>query len=435
MTRLGKVHLMIAFFALSNTGDSAIAATDTWREHRESAAEAIRLHKYQDAKTELEKALKDAELNLFQDDRIAESLSDLGRLHAAQGLDYQAEQYFKKALEQRDKTLPPTSNAVATNLEELSTSLMEQRKFDQAKPYLERLIDAQKKAVLTTSDHERLDKAYCRLYVLQREQHHYAKAKETLESLLVLRKTWHGENSEQVADVHNDLARINKEQHLFSQAATELNKALAIRKTLFGAESVSSDKTIDELATLDLTSGDFKAARPLYEESLKVRKKLYQNDDPRIAQTLDAISKCYAMDNKLANALDYATQARSSWELAEGANSAVVASSCDWIARLKLLQKDLDGAIESSKKALSIRETMQGKSTLEVARNLGDLAQLYSKAHHTELAVSTENQKKEILKKLLGIEKSPAYEQSSKDYDAIKQKLEKEGPQTRAEDS
>ena len=125
-SRTGSWLFGFLIFVLSPL--SAIAQGPVWQRHMEAGARAYEQGRYAEAQRRLQAALKEAEALASESVHVAETLHGLGVVYSAQDRYADAERIRKRALAISEKILGPSHPDVATALNNLAESYVDQGK-------------------------------------------------------------------------------------------------------------------------------------------------------------------------------------------------------------------------------------------------------------------------------------------------------------------
>src|SRR5579885_2967774 len=200
------ITLLLAF----NCSGSAEGAENAWRKDINKGEELMRSGKYEKALKHLNAALKSAEEIKAEDDLTAQSLSKIGDLYRRQCKYQEAEEYYKKALKRREQTLTPESEAIRRNLVDLCYCLWDQRKFEELKPVLSRMMALSHKQ--GKQDYDELERPVYLMARIYWDNNQCWEAVEYLDQIVEIRKKAYGTNSLKVAEVYDDFGRLFRDQ-------------------------------------------------------------------------------------------------------------------------------------------------------------------------------------------------------------------------------
>lgn len=380
-----------------------LSARDSeWRRLTNSGNDSMSAGNYAEAEDSLKKALKEAERVRFEDDMIAESLSNLGRFYKRKRDLAAAEEHYRKALAQRKSTLDPLSESVARNLEDLCYCLYDQDKYEQMKPLVKEWINVRNKQV--PADYDAMERPVSLMARMYRETNEYGAAREYLDRVMELRKKGYGDSSDKVADTRDDIARVYKDERQFERARLQFEEALTIRKKVFGPKHLNVARNIDEIAWCYQAERLFAKAAPLLQESLAMRKELLGDNSPRLARSMRELSRCYDNNEDITSAVAIAQDEVNLLKGLSGDHSLEVADALEHSSYEQRKAKHLDAAIKELKEALKLRERALTETHVDVARTLQRLANFECENQNFEDAIAHLTKQESILRQLVGTE-------------------------------
>src|SRR5689334_15087973 len=103
-----------------------------WRTYGDAGVEAYNKGDYTEAEKQLKASLKEAESLGVDNKYLILSLNRLAFLHQRQGRTVEAEAFFRRALNIRERVFGPRSVAVAISFDYLAALYMDQGKYDDA---------------------------------------------------------------------------------------------------------------------------------------------------------------------------------------------------------------------------------------------------------------------------------------------------------------
>lgn len=402
------------------------ARESEWRRLTNKGFDLMSAGSYVDAEDSLQEALKEAERVRFEDDLIAEALSNLGRFYKRKRDLARAEEYYRKALAQRKRTLDSFSESIARNLEDLCYCLYDQDKYKELKPLAKDWIVVRNRQ--TPVDYDAMERPVSLMARMYRETNDYGAAREFLDRVLELRKKGYGACSDKVADSYEEIGRVYKEERRFDLARNQFQEALTIRKKVFGPKHLQVARNIDDIAWCYQAERLFGKAAPLLEESLAMRKELLGDKSARLARPMRELSRCYDNNDDIKSAIAIAQdEVKLLKGLSSGNNSLDVADALEHCAYEQRKGKNLDQAVKDLKECLCLREKVLGETHVDVARTLSRLANFECDSQNFEGAIAHLTRQEKILRQLVGTE-HPDYLSCQRELKSAQSKVKEAKP-------
>lgn len=157
MTNLPVVSLMVASTILLSACSQAETPTAVdnkivaqqeavWQADTEKAIAAMRNKDFAGAKKLYKQAFLDAMTLGQEHPAVAASLSNMANFYYAQGDGQQADQFYRRAIQLKEKNLGIEHQEIAVDLIGLGSVYFTQKKYDQAEPFFARALQIREKA-------------------------------------------------------------------------------------------------------------------------------------------------------------------------------------------------------------------------------------------------------------------------------------------------
>jgi len=147
---------------------------------------------------------------------------------------------------------------------------------------------------------------YQLLYQLQR----YPEAIEAAEQALAAAEVAFGTESEQAAQVLNDLGFLHHRQGQEVQAETSHQRALAIREHLFNSDGPAVVQSLNNLAKVYRAQGRHEKATELFKRSLEITERHVSPTDPFLVTVLEPYAASLRASGKIKDAQALEERAR-----------------------------------------------------------------------------------------------------------------------------
>jgi tetratricopeptide (TPR) repeat protein len=297
----------------------------------EKAKKELAANHYDLAVKDYKEATRAAEKFDAQDPRLAEVLTELGRIYSREDFYPEAERAFKRALTLRSDIFGKTSLPAAESMADLGL-------------------------------------VYC-------AEGYNSEAQEPLEEALKIRKQNAGDDSVDYAESLKDIALLYSRTGKEAEALKALQKAMAIRTKTRGSIDPSNIETQIRLAMAYLKKGDLAKAADLCNMAHRTALRSYDLNHPIVADALVGVAAVQSAEKKYDEAQKSyleALEIRDKWF---GKKSIKAAQVMLGMAANLEAQDKVDEAVVLYKEALQIEETTLGPGHPESKQT----AMLYAK--------------------------------------------------------
>lgn len=168
-----------------------------------------------------------------------------------------------------------------------------------------------------------------------------------------------------------------REQGEYKNAEILYNNALGEAKK-FGAEGSRVGITLTGLACLLNYEGQYPRAEAMYKQALHIEEQTLEPSSPHLADCLNKFAVLLGLENKYAQAIDYAQKAIAIYAQTGQANSRKALLLKANLANLKS-EMNAPDALSQLKQNLSDREKVFGPDDTDVAQSLNNLAGYYDR--------------------------------------------------------
>jgi hypothetical protein len=246
----------------------AVFNSDPWNRLTISAQAASNHGDYRQAERCYRLALQESKGFAAGDQRIADTLEDLGITLTALKDYRQAEQAYQLCLKHRKQYLGPGSERVAVVLQRLSDLYMFQCQYGNAVKCLEQEVAILDKRYGPTHRYlsfplEKLGKA------LDQDQR-LVDAEEAATQAIRIRQNYIGADNPYLSSDFAFLAKIKQEQHKFAEAESLNQRAISVADAGFGAENAMLLEPLLALHQLYVRDKRTAEARTVLERALKI---------------------------------------------------------------------------------------------------------------------------------------------------------------------
>lgn len=342
------------------------------------AAFCLMESRHSEAEALYSRALSLREAQSGESPLVADSLSELGRLHTKQGDFAKAETELRRALSIA-KTASNDKVQQADILEALAACLSAQERYYEAQKFYQSALDILQ--TVSGTANTRVAEAMRNLAKCYLDSKNYVAA----ESLLI--KALHTDE-QAYGDLHPDLAvdlqtlgLLYLEQGKYDQAEPLYKRALSLTEKTLGAEHPTTATSLNNLAWLYYNMGNYDLAEPLVVRALEIRRKHFGEQHPLVAQNLSIYAVILSAQHKYAQAESLLLQAIVTEEEALGVDHPDISNNLKNLAVIYSASGQYAEAEETLRKLLSRDEKAFGKENAAVASDLEALAAVLGKEH------------------------------------------------------
>ena len=351
---------------------------------------------------------------------LAESLTELGSIYDRLDKLEESSDVYKKALAIKRVTVGNESVEVGHALNNLGAILDDLGNHEEAEPYYREGLEIFKK--IYGPDHPDVALSLNNLAALLDDRGEFGQAKVFYEEALGITKRVFGSDSIEVSAALICVARTMKSLLQFEAAANYYDAAAQIKEAVLGP--ITSDVALlyDQVGSMYVKLKWYEEGVNVYGKSYSIRKQLYGESHPELALSLELISALHeewnhpseaaslleeALEIRIAhhggrvstdiadilvklaalarknrkprNALPYLNEALATYRSCYGSKHAVVASTLCSIASIYKGFHKFNEAININRKAMLIREVVEGEKSLGVAEIIMSLGAIKEK--------------------------------------------------------
>jgi tetratricopeptide (TPR) repeat protein len=289
-----------------------------------------------------------------------------------------------------------------TELNQRTSSLFAEGKYQEAIPIAERALDVAKRA-RGSEDLETAD-ALNNLGRLYKKVGDYAKAEPLYEQALRIRQKVLGPEHLSTATSLNNLGLLYNDLREYAKAEPLLKEALRVYQKVLGNADPYTATSLDNLARLYRVVGDYAKAEPLLQEALRVRQKILGPEHPDTAVSLNNLGELYETMGEYAKAEPLYQEAVQIWQKIFGSEHRDTATGLNNLALLYGAMGEYAKAEPLLREALAIRQKVLGSEHADTAASLNNLAILYWTMREYAKAEPLYQKALQIWQKMLGPE-------------------------------
>jgi tetratricopeptide (TPR) repeat protein/class 3 adenylate cyclase len=361
----------------------------------------IEMGKFQEAEKMFLKALEIRKATSGENSpEVGETLNDLANLYIAQNTRFhEAEKYLLEALKIRRNTYDNFHSETGETMNDLGMLYAKMEDFDLAEHFLKRALAVRRKNGETDLKFlESLEELANLFY----EKGEYAKAINTIKSVLKTRKSIQGEDHLDYAEAMNDLGIMYLETNDLANATEVFSQALKVRKQKLGDSHPDVGESLNDLAESYREQGLLEQALKLLAEAKHIREESLGKDNIELAETIHEMGKIYLQQRDFAQAEQLFIHARNIRLKYWGKDHSEVAESSSDLARLYYLEGKYEIALPLFEEALTVKEETLPDDHNEISDTLHDMGNLHREMGNSDNARKCYERALLIRKKSLG---------------------------------
>jgi tetratricopeptide (TPR) repeat protein len=295
MSTARTVSIVVLLLLLAAT---AFAKESEWEKLDREAIRLQAAKQYDRAEAAARKAVAAAEkANGPQHPSVATCLSTLAEIYSDKGLYEQAVPYIERILTILKRQSGPDSPDIATAMSGVADSFMAEGRSAQAEPLYKRALAIREKEL--GSEHPDVAASLCKLADIYQDQKRYAEAEPLYKRSLAIREKVLGPNHSDVAMTLNNFGMLCYIQGRYTEAEPLLKRALAIDEKAWGPESVHVAEVLNNLAELYRAQGKYAQAIPFCERALAIQEKTLGPSHPEVAESLKFLAGFYRKTDRI----------------------------------------------------------------------------------------------------------------------------------------
>jgi CHAT domain-containing protein len=343
-----------------------------------------RLEAAQARYAEAEAAFKEAHRILAKEggpDRleIADLLTELGKLAGRQGRYPEAEPLFAEAEAIITRHRGADDPGIALPLTLRATVLDAEGRYGEAEALMTRALAISEQAF--GSDQQwKLIGILNTVGVHHMRLGRYAEAELFFKRVAAITEQAYGPDHPDTGSALNNLAQLYKTQGRYAEAEPLLLRMRAIVERSYGPQDPHTATALASLAFLYQDLGRYREAEPLFLQALAIQEKVLGAEHPDLAGNLNNLALLYKNMGRLAEAEPLLQRALAIHEKALGPEHADLAGDLDGLANLYAEQGRRAEALPLFERALAVTERALGPYHPAVADELHSLALFYQEA-------------------------------------------------------
>ena len=311
------------------------------------------------------------------------SMNDMGAVLRTQGEYERAREYHEQALAIRERVLGREHLDTVVTFYWLGKVLRDLGDLAGAQRYYEQALKI--RVEVFGPEHRHIVWSLHNLAVIWRLKGEYDRARECHEQALAIREQVFGREHPTVAWSLNGLGVVSRLTGEYERALEYHERALALQERTLGRDHPDIIWSLNGLGVVFRLQGDYQQARRYHEQALAIREQALGRDHPDIAWSLHHLGVVWKAQGEYDRARRYHEQALAIRERALGREHLDTAWSLHHLGIILRLQGEYDRACEYHEQALAIRERVFGSEHRDTARSLYHLGVVrYAQGAHAE---------------------------------------------------
>jgi CHAT domain-containing protein/tetratricopeptide (TPR) repeat protein len=362
-----KLNAALAIKLRKNDPASALRSSDIL------ATSLAMLDRRAEATAVAERALAIGTQAFGPDDvRLTGPLAALGELARDQENYKDAESYFQRALEGRQKSPKASPFEVASSMDDLGDVYGLEGRFDDGERLLKQGLKLIEQTygtdVQTTAPN--YDKILNDLGNLYKDAGRFPDAETAFGRALAVGRARHGEDHPNVAATMGNLATVMENESRFAEAEDLYKRTLAVYEKVFGSNHPTTAIGLNNLANVYADQGRATEAAGLQQRVLAINERAFGPDSPDVARSLTNLANSYRELGRKDEALPLYQRALGIMERKFGENSGPTALALGATGRV--LQDDgrFEQAAQDFDRALQIDERVLGPEHPQLVNDL-----------------------------------------------------------------
>jgi tetratricopeptide (TPR) repeat protein len=257
----------------------------------------------------------------------------LGWIKDDQGKYAEAIEFYEKALEISQKTLPANHPNLASSYNNIGTVYDNMGEYSKALSYYEKALEIKQKTL--PANHPDLATSYNNIGLVYKNMGEYSKALSYYEKALEIYQKTLPANHPDLATSYNNIGQVYDKMGEYSKALSYYEKALEIYQKTLPANHPSLAISYNNIGAVYDNMGEYSKALSYYEKALEIRQKTLPANHPDFAQSYNNIGAVYNNMGEYSKALSYFERALDIWKRSLPPNHPHIQTVREWIEVVK----------------------------------------------------------------------------------------------------
>jgi tetratricopeptide (TPR) repeat protein len=325
--------------------------------------------------------------------------NSLGYIKDKQG-DYEKPiEYYEKALEIRQKTLPPNHPHLATSYNNIGRVYDNTGEYEKARSFYEKALEIQQKNL--SPNHPDLATSYNNIGSVYDEMGEYSKALSFYEKALEIYQKTLPQNHPHLATFYTNIGRVYRHMGEYSKARLFYEKSLEINQKTLLPNHHDLATSYNNIALEYDNMGEYSKALSFYEKALEIRQKTLPPNHPDLAASYGNIGLVYKNMGEYSEARSSYEKALDIFEKNLPPNHPDLATAYNNIGSVYKNMGEYSEALPFYEKALEIRQKTLPSSHPSLATSYNNIGSVYDDMGEYSKALSSYETALEIYEKTL----------------------------------
>jgi tetratricopeptide (TPR) repeat protein len=290
--------------------------------------------------------------------------------------DYEkAIEYYEKALEIEQKTLPPNHPDLATSYNNIGLVYMNMGEYSKALFFYEQALEIYQKSL--PSNHPSLATSYNNISAVYDDMREYSKALSFYEKALEIRQKSLPPNHPDLAQSYNNIGVVYQKMREYSKALSSHEKALEIFGKSLPPNHPSLATSYNNIGLVYDNMGEYSTALSFYEKTLEIYQKSLPPNHPSLATSYNNIGLVYGNMGEYSKALSFYEEALEIRQKILPPNDPSLATSYNNIGEVYDNMGEYSKALSFYEKALEIYQKTLPPDDPSLATSYNNIAGVY----------------------------------------------------------
>ncbi|CAF1512463.1 unnamed protein product [Adineta ricciae] len=283
---------------------------------------------------------------------FATSYNNIGLVYKNMGEYSKALSFYEKALEIREKTLPSNHPDLATSYNNIGGVCMNMGEYSKALSFYEKALEIWGKTL--PSNHPDLATSYNNIGGVYKNMGEYSKALSFYEKALEIWGKTLPSNHPSLATSYNNIGLVHMNMGKYSKALSFYEKALEIRDKTLPSNHPDFATLYNNIGLVHMNMGEYSKALSFYEKALEIKEKTLPSNHPDFATSYNNIGGVYMNMGEYSKALSFYEKALEIWGKTLPSNHPDLATSYNNIGLVYKNMGEYSKALSFYEKALEI---------------------------------------------------------------------------------
>lgn len=325
--------------------------------------------------------------------------NNIGVVQTELGEYFSALSSHKKTLSIKQKTLPPNHLSFATTYNNLGLANESLGDYSTALGFYQKALEIKRKVLSST--HGELAITYNNIGELQREMGNFPVALTYFEKVLNIRLKTSNAQDATLAKTYNNIGLIHREMGDYAQAISYFQKSLEVKRRTFSAHHPSLAVTFNNIGDINQQMGEFSEALTSYEKALEIQEKAFSTHHPELATTYNNIGVAHQSMGNYTSAIAFYQKALKIRQKSLPANHPSIGTSYNNIGHLNQLMGNYNIALEYYQKTQKLQEKTLRPNHPSLAATFNNIADVQRKLGNPTTALQLYKKSLDIKKKSL----------------------------------